>query len=102
MTRKRTRESLGRFFFAPCPYCDGTGTVLSLETISYEILRQIRREQTFLKGWSITVRAHPEVIHFLKNDEKDSVQEVERIVARRIALEARDDYHLEQFDLQGA
>ena len=44
MTRKRTRESLGRLLHEPCFYCDGTGHLQSKETIAYEILREIRRE----------------------------------------------------------
>ena len=45
MTRKRTRESLGRLLHEPCFYCDGTGHLQSKETIAYEILREIRRKR---------------------------------------------------------
>jgi ribonuclease G len=102
MTRKRTRESLGRVLHEPCFYCDGTGQLMSRETVAYEILRQIRREQAFLKGWRITVNAHPTVIDLLKSEERLAVQEAERMFARRIELVAKPDYHLEQYDLQGA
>ena len=101
MTRKRTRESLGRLLHEPCFYCDGTGQLMSRETIAYEILRQIRREQGDLKGWKIEVNAHPAIIDLLKTEEKAAVQEVERIFARQIVLTACQDYHIEQFDLQG-
>jgi ribonuclease G len=42
MTRKRTRESLGRIMNEPCFYCDGTGNLQSRQTIAYEILRRTR------------------------------------------------------------
>jgi len=45
MTRKRTRESLGRMMHEPCFYCDGTGQLQSKETIAYEIMREIRRKK---------------------------------------------------------
>jgi ribonuclease G len=32
MTRKRTRESLGRIIHEPCFYCDGTGQLQSKQT----------------------------------------------------------------------
>ena len=35
MTRKRTRESLGRYLHEPCFYCDGTGQLQSKETVAY-------------------------------------------------------------------
>ena len=44
MTRKRTRESLGRMLTEPCFYCEGTGYLKSKTTVCYEILRQLRRE----------------------------------------------------------
>jgi ribonuclease G len=101
MTRKRTRESLGRTILEPCFYCDGTGQLQSKQTIAYEILRQIRRERSDLPGYSVVVNAHPAVIDYLKNDERTAVQEAEKLFMRRIELVPRKEYHLEQFDLQG-
>ncbi|MBK8253056.1 MAG: Rne/Rng family ribonuclease [Polyangiaceae bacterium] len=101
MTRKRTRESLGRTVLEPCFYCDGTGQLQSKQTIAYEILRQIRRERENLPGYVIILNAHPAIIDLLKNEERASVTEAERLFQRRIELVPRKEYHLEQFDLQG-
>src|SRR5690606_18960539 len=101
MTRKRTRESLGRIMHESCFYCDGTGHIQSRETIAYEILRQIRRERHTLPGYSVRVSAHPAVVDFLKFDAKDAVVEAERRYLRRIELVAKQEYHIEQYDLQG-
>jgi ribonuclease G len=101
MTRKRTRESLGRIVLEPCFYCDGTGQLQSKQTIAYEILRQIRRERMNLPGYIIVVNAHSAVIDLLKSDERVAVTEAERLFQRRIELVPRKEYHLEQFDLQG-
>jgi len=101
MTRKRTRESLGRTVLEPCFYCDGTGQLQSKQTIAYEILRQIRRERMNLPGYIIIVNAHPAVIDLLKSDERVAVTEAERLFQRRLELVPRKEYHLEQFDLQG-
>ena len=101
MTRKRTRESLGRTLYEACFYCDGTGQLQSKQTIAYEILRQIRRERMNLAGYVIVVNAHPAVVDLLKSDERVAVVEAERIFQRRLELVPRKEYHLEQFDLQG-
>jgi ribonuclease G len=101
MTRKRTRESLGRTVLEPCFYCDGTGQLQSKQTIAYEILRQIKRERMNLPGYVVVVNAHPAVIDLLKSDERVAVTEAERLFQRRIELVPRKEYHLEQFDLQG-
>jgi len=102
MTRKRTRESLGRTLYEPCFYCDGTGHVQSRKTICLEILRQMKREKDGLPGYKIVVNAHPAVCDMLQREEKEGLEEASRRFQRRIVLNPRKDYHLEQFDLSGA
>jgi ribonuclease G len=101
MTRKRTRESLGRMMHEPCFYCDGTGQIQSRATIAYEILRQMRRELRQLPGYSVLVNAHPAVVDYMQTEEKEALAEAERRFARRIELVSRPEYHIEQFDLHG-
>src|SRR6202012_4444044 len=80
MTRKRTRESLGRLLHEPCFYCDGTGQLQSKETVAYEILREIRRKGNDLPGYTININAHPAVADLLTNEEKTAIAEVENKV----------------------
>ena len=101
MTRKRTRESLSRTLFEPCLYCDGTGQTSSRLTVAYEILRQIRREKDDLRGYNITVNAHPAVVDTLKHEAREEVAEAQRRYMRQIVIQSRPEYHLEQFDLVG-
>jgi ribonuclease G len=101
MTRKRTRESLGRLMHDACPYCDGTGQVRSATTMVYEILRSIRRDRSGLPGYTIMVNAHPDVVALMKGEERAAVTEAEKRYLRRIDLTPRKEYHLEQYDLTG-
>ena len=101
MTRKRTRESLGRMLHEPCFYCDGTGQLMSKETIAFEILREIRRKRADLPGYSVVVNAHPAVADVLNGSEKEAVAEVENRYMRKILVVPRKEYHLEQFDIAG-
>jgi ribonuclease G len=101
MTRKRTRESLGRLLHEPCFYCDGTGQLQSKETIAYEILREIRRRRQDLPGYTVVVHAHPAVADLLQGSEKDAVADAENKFMRKITVIPRTEYHLEQFDLSG-
>jgi ribonuclease G len=101
MTRKRTRESLGRFLHEPCFYCDGTGQLQSKETIAFEILREIRRKHKDLPGYTIQVSAHPAVVDLLSGPEKATIADAENRYLRKIAIVPRKDYHLEQFDISG-
>ncbi len=101
MTRKRTRESLGRTLYEPCFYCDGTGQLMSKTTICHEILRQIRREKDSLPGFKVVVNAHPAICDMLQREEKSALMRASARYARQIVVQARKDYHLEQFDLSG-
>jgi ribonuclease G len=101
MTRKRTRESLGRMLHEPCFYCDGTGQLQSKETIAFEILREIRRRRGDLPGYTIVVNAHPAVADLLTGPEKEALAVAENKYMRKIMVQPRKEYHLEQFDLQG-
>ncbi len=99
MTRKRTRESLGRTLNEPCFYCDGTGRLKSKATICHEIFRQLSRERDGLPGYLITISAHPAVCDMLEREQKAPLAEAVKRLQRRIELQPRSDYHLEQFDL---
>jgi ribonuclease G len=99
MTRKRTRESLGRTLYEPCFFCDGTGQLMSKTTVCHEIFRQMRREKDALPGYKITISAHPAVCDLLEREEKKALEEAAKRLQRRIVLRPRRDYHLEQFDL---
>jgi ribonuclease G len=101
MTRKRTRESLGRLLHEPCFYCDGTGHLQSKETVAYEILREIRRRRQDLPGYTIGVSCHPAVADLLTGGARVAVQEAESRYMRRIHVTPRTEFHLEQFDLSG-
>jgi ribonuclease G len=101
MTRKRTRESLGRILHEPCFYCDGTGQLQSKETIAFEILREIRRKKADLPGYTVVVNAHPAVVDVLQTTEKQALADAENRFMRKISLVPQKGYHLEQFDLTG-
>jgi ribonuclease G len=101
MTRKRTRESLGRLLHEPCFYCDGTGHLQSKETVAFEILREIRRRRQDLPGYTVAVNCHPAVADLLTGAERAALQDAESRYMRRIQVNSRTEYHLEQFDLVG-
>jgi ribonuclease G len=102
MTRKRTRESLGRTLFEPCFYCDGTGHLQSKSTVCHEILRQLRRERDTLAGYKIVINAHPAICDMLRREHKKALDEASTRFTRQILVKPHREYHLEQFDLKGA
>ncbi|MBI5487719.1 MAG: Rne/Rng family ribonuclease [Deltaproteobacteria bacterium] len=100
MTRKRTRESLGRTLHEPCWYCDGTGAVRSKRTVCYEILREVRREAGGRKGGSWVLLVHPAVRDALRGPEKSYLERTTGALGLNLRIEAVPEYHIEAFTIR--
>jgi ribonuclease G len=99
MTRKRTRESLGRMLTQACFYCDGKGYLKSPTTVCFEILRHIRRECHPGRWQAVHVHCHPEVAVFMAQVENEHVAALEERLGIRIHVNAEHSFHLEQYDV---
>jgi ribonuclease G len=97
MTRKRTRESLGRILSERCFYCEGRGFLKSRSTVCQEILREVQRDIRDLRGENILVDVNPNVANLLFDEARSEVEKIERRFRKRIVITARNDYHLEQY-----
>ncbi|MEZ4599785.1 MAG: Rne/Rng family ribonuclease [Syntrophotaleaceae bacterium] len=102
MTRKRVRENLTRTLCEPCPYCEGKGYVKSRATMVYEIFRQLRREIAVLAGKQVTLLVHPDIASTICDEERCEIDDLETRFDKQIAITARFDYHIEQFDIVGS
>jgi len=78
MTRQRLRESILTELAEPCPYCDGVGYLKSSDTITYEIIREVKSQivKPFVKR--IEVQASSRVIKTLKESEHDNLKSLEK------------------------
>lgn len=101
MTRKRVQDNLGRTLCEPCSYCDGQGLVRSKSTMAYDIFRDLRRKKSLMSGEQVIVEAHPDVVQFLYEEERASLEDLERVLGRRIVLKGRSGLHQEEFEVMG-
>ena len=100
MTRKRTRESLLRQLCDPCPYCSGKGTIRSVPTVASEIMRQIRKQAVSHDATpTILIKAHPEVITFLYDEEGERLDDLERLLKKRLIFRATASVHHEEYEV---
>lgn len=87
MTRQRTRESLAQRLCEPCPTCAQRGLVKGIATISYELLRRIRREATVNGALQrVDVGLPGPVAAFLSQYEPAALREIERELTVAIAV----------------
>lgn len=99
MTRKRTRESLEHVLCGECPVCRGRGTMKTVETVCYEIMREIVRVHKAYEADKFVVYAAAAVSEALLNEESHSLAELELFVSRQITIQTETLYNQEQFDV---
>ena len=99
MTRKRTRESLEQMLLEPCPHCEGRGTVKTVETICYEIFREILREERAYGAEGYLVLANQAIIDRLLDEDSNGLADLEAFIGKAIKLQVEAHYLQEHYDI---
>jgi ribonuclease G len=101
LTRKKVRPSLSSLLQRPCPYCEGTGRVLSEETVSMQACQEIRflaEQERDTEG--ILVEMHPTVAAFLIGGGGSHLRELEDEIGKKIVIKGSDSSHLEEVQVK--
>lgn len=99
ITRKRTRESLEQIMCETCTVCNGRGTVKTVQTVCYEILREVLREARQFKARAYTIVASPQVVNLLLDEEASSLADLQEFIDRPISLQVDTHYQQPQYDI---
>lgn len=100
MTRERTRTNLNRFLTESCFYCEGRGSLKSKKSTCYEMFRELERECSISKDNDhVYVSVNPEIEVVLKEEEQESIIDLEKRINRRIIITSNGEFHLEQFEI---
>lgn len=99
MTRKRTRESLEHVLCEPCTICAGRGSIKTIETVSYEIIRELMRATRAYEVKVFLVLASPEVVQYMEDEDSATVAQLEILMGKPIKFQVERMYTQEQFDV---
>jgi Rne/Rng family ribonuclease len=99
ITRKRVKQSLERTIGAPCPYCQSTGYVKSVNTVCNEIYVEMRKIAKHLEHADVMLRVNPDVAKELKSNNAKLLNEMEELSKRTIIVKSDPALHQEQFDI---
>jgi len=99
MTRKRTRESIEHVLCSSCPTCEGRGSVKTIESVCYEIMREVTRVNRAYDADNFVVYASPAVADALAGDESHALAELEVFIGKQVKIQAEPLYVQEQFDV---
>ncbi len=89
MTRQRVRQSHFHAMTEACPICNGTGRVLTAETIVRRMERAVRRLASEGRREGIVVKLYPETAMYVLEEEKELIKRLEKSVG--FTVEMRDD-----------
>ena len=79
--------------------CSGRGTIKTVQTVCYEILREILREDRQYKAQAYTIVASQKVIDVLLDEEASSLADLQEFIDRPISLQADPYYQQQQYDI---
>ncbi|MCZ6635512.1 MAG: Rne/Rng family ribonuclease [bacterium] len=91
MTRQRVRPSLLFTYSEPCPTCNGTGRVVSRETVIARIERWLKRSRAAAMERRLTVQVHPEIGEYLLENRKERLKRIRRSTRVWLNVEADPD-----------
>jgi len=101
ITRKRTRHNIVNMLTEVCPVCEGSGYVKSRYTVCYEALRELRSFCKKESGKAVDIYLSPEVASVLYEEEKSSLEYIEKTFQTKINIVANPDLSIEKFYVKG-
>lgn len=100
MTRKRTRESLEHVLCVACPLCHRRGSIKSLQTICYDIFREVKQVAFNFPSWpGFLILAAENVIDYLLTDEVSLLTEIETELGKPLLLRKKASFVQEQYEV---
>ena len=77
MTRQRMHDSIKRSIYDQCPTCNGTGMIKSMDTISIEFRRAIRKVMTHDDVAVLETRLNPMTASYVSNKARSVIANIE-------------------------
>lgn len=99
VSRKRVRPSLLTFFSDECPYCKGTGKVLSFDSIANKIEQWIRRVGSKTREKRVQIRVNSSLALYLEDERRLVLDSMERQYRMKIEIQDDPRLHREDFKL---
>ncbi len=99
MTRQRTHNSLEQIFCEQCTQCQGRGMVKTVETVCYEVLREILRVNRAFSGDKFNIYTSSAVARALESNEYEHLQQLILSIVKDVKIHAEPLYWHDQFDV---
>jgi len=99
MTRKKVKQELSTVLNVDCPYCGGTGKMLSPESIALKVEKEIGEWFAHTTAEVIQVEVHPSVACVLKADIDGSFARLQEAYDKKVILKASDKMRYDEIKM---
>lgn len=73
ITRKRMRATILANFSEPCPFCNGSGRIVSKAAVTMRIYRWLVRSEYYIKSKHLRIVVNPELLTHIKNHNEEFI-----------------------------
>jgi ribonuclease G len=99
LTRKRARESLEHILCVTCPLCRRRGSIKSIETVSYEIFRELHRISQSYPWTGYLVVASEQIVNSLMDEDSTILADLEVQLNKPIKLKIEPSFTQEHYNI---
>ena len=97
MTRKKVHQDLSEYLQQSCPYCSGSGRVLTPLVVSTRIESELKKELKNERSKAVLVEMHHEVAAIIIGSGGANLKKLEDELKRNIFIRGIEDIHVEQY-----
>jgi len=99
MTRKRVKQGLIRSLSVSCPNCGGTGLLRAIPSIAHQVLREAEWLMVKRKPAHLKIRAHADVIAWLRAEEAEAIEALRQKFGTEISLVPEEGWGTAKFQV---
>ncbi|NLM96315.1 MAG: Rne/Rng family ribonuclease [Halanaerobiaceae bacterium] len=99
MTRKKVREGFSELIQKECPYCHGSGMVITESSMALKIIRDLTELIAREKFSAVLLEVHPRVAAVLIGAGGDKLKELEEELNLDIYISGNDELHIEEYNI---
>ncbi|WP_029040064.1 ribonuclease E/G [Cucumibacter marinus] len=100
MSRQRIRFGVLESSTQPCPHCEGTGLIRSVESLALMVMRAVEDHVRRKPGQSICVNVPAEVALYILNAKRQLLSELEQRFGLAIQVSAQPDLGASQYNIE--
>jgi len=99
MTRKKVTEDMMARLQRTCPYCDGSGRVLSEQTVAHRAERELIKRTRSTDDEAFLVVCHPTVASVIIGPNGSVLHRLEQLTGKTIYVKGSETMHVEEFQI---